>query len=67
MAWCRFRDAHIDALYPAENKALAYGSAYQRCRRMAIVALTRQRIEQLRQWMNGVAEGDVCAGSLPIY
>jgi uncharacterized protein YecT (DUF1311 family) len=65
VAWCRFRDARIEALYPAEDKALTYGSAYSHCRQSAIVAMTLPRIEQLRQWLEGVAEGDVCAGSRP--
>jgi hypothetical protein len=64
-AWERFRDAHLEALYPAEDKQLVYGSAYSGCRQMAAAALVRQRIEQLHPWLDGVAEGDLCAGSLP--
>ena len=64
-AWEQFRDAHLEALYPAQDKRLAYGSVYGRCRQMALAALTRQRIEQLHPWLDGVAEGEVCAGSLP--
>ena len=64
-AWKQYRDAHLEALYPAKDKRLAYGSVYGRCRQTALAELTRQRIEQLRPWLDGVAEGDVCAGSLP--
>jgi uncharacterized protein YecT (DUF1311 family) len=67
LAWRRFRDAQLEALYPAADKQLAYGSAYSGCRQMAMAVLTRQRIEQLRLWLIGVAEGDVCAGSLPTH
>ena len=35
-AWCRYRDAHLEALYPAEEKTLAYGSAYRQCRQIAL-------------------------------
>jgi hypothetical protein len=28
--------------------------------------LTRQRIKTLQQWLEGVEEGDVCAGSLKL-
>jgi uncharacterized protein YecT (DUF1311 family) len=66
-AWRGFRDAHLEALYPAENKVQYYGSAYGQCRQAAIVAITRPRIEQLRQWLEGMAEGDVCAGSRPFH
>jgi hypothetical protein len=27
--------------------------------------LTRARIEELRPWLDGVEDGDVCAGSIP--
>jgi uncharacterized protein YecT (DUF1311 family) len=64
-AWEQYRDAHLEALYPAQDKRLAYGSVYGRCRQTALAALTRQRIEKLRPWLDGVAEGEVCAGSLP--
>lgn len=65
-AWRRFRDAHVESLFPAEDKALVYGSVYSRCRQEAVLALTLQRTEQLRPWLDGVAEGDVCAGSRPL-
>ncbi len=64
-AWQRYRDAHLEALYPADDKMLEYGSAYRNCRRIALAALTRERIEHLRRWLQGVPEGEVCVGSLP--
>jgi uncharacterized protein YecT (DUF1311 family) len=64
-AWQHYRDAHLEALYPADDKMLAYGSAYRHCRQIAIAALTRERIKHLRQWLQGVPEGEVCVGSLP--
>jgi hypothetical protein len=27
--------------------------------------LTRERIKQLKKWLTGIEEGDVCAGTLP--
>ncbi len=64
-AWRAYRDAHLQALYPADDKTLAYGSAYRHCRQLAIAVLTRERIMHLRQWLQGVEEGEVCAGSRP--
>ena len=64
-AWRAYRDAHLEALYPADDKMLAYGSAYRHCRQIALAALTSERIKHLRRWLQGVPEGDVCAGSLP--
>ena len=64
--WQRYRDAHLEALYPADDKMLAYGSAYRHCRQIALAELTRERIKHLRKWLQGVPEGEVCAGSLPL-
>ena len=64
-AWQRYREAHLESLYPADDKMLAYGSAYRHCRKIASAALTRERINHLRLWLQGVEEGEVCAGSLP--
>ena len=63
-AWRRFAQAHLDALYPAPDKQSAYGSAYNYCREQAMIRLVRLRIEQLRPWMEGLEEGNVCAGSI---
>jgi uncharacterized protein YecT (DUF1311 family) len=63
-AWLTFRKAHLEARYPASDKRSAYGSIYPRCYQMAYVALTQTRIAQLQQWVDGVPEGEVCAGSI---
>ena len=64
-AWRAYRDAYLEALYPADDKMLAYGSTYRHCRRIALAELTRERIKHLRKWLQGVPEGEVCTGSLP--
>lgn len=63
-AWVAYRDAHLEAMYPGANKSLQYGSAYPMCRCYALAEATRERAEVLRRWVNGVEEGDVCAGSI---
>lgn len=63
-AWVAYRDAHLEAMYPAPNKSLAYGSAHPMCRCYALAEATRERAEVLRRWVDGVEEGDVCAGSI---
>src|SRR3712207_645303 len=35
-AWVAYRDAHLEALYPAPNKAVEYGSAHSMCRCYAL-------------------------------
>ncbi len=65
-AWLDFREAHVAALYPKADTPDAqyeYGSSLSMCLRLENAALTGPRIAQLRQWADGIEEGDVCAGS----
>lgn len=63
-AWIAYRDAQIEALYPAPNKRAEYGSVYPTCRCSALAALTTQRTDELKKWIDGAEEGDVCSGSI---
>jgi uncharacterized protein YecT (DUF1311 family) len=62
-AWLAFRDAELDALYPKDNKQ-QYGSAYPMCRCSELQFLTDARTKDLKRWIDGTTEGDVCADSL---
>lgn len=62
-AWLAFRDAELEALYPAQDKSAEYGSAYTSCRCLDEKRLVDQRIAQLEMWINVPAEGEVCRGS----
>lgn len=65
--WLQFRDAEVEALYPVgknENAGAQYGSSYPMCVGQAKARLTQQRTEQLKAWLDGAQEGDVCAGSI---
>ncbi len=61
-AWLAFTDAHLASLYP--NGAAAYGTVNRACRCQVKTDFTRERIKQLRQWLDGTPEGDVCGGSI---
>lgn len=61
-AWLAFRDAELEAIYPAVNKQVEYGSIYPTCNCLEQTALINQRIEQLSGWLDA-EEGDVCRGS----
>lgn len=63
-AWIAFRDAHLESLYPEPNKLQAYGSVNPVCRCGVLTELTAERTKQLKQWLNGAEEGDVCTGSV---
>ena len=62
-AWLNFRDAYLESLYPERDALSAYGSVNPACRCLVLAELTSERTKALRQWVNGVEEGDVCAGS----
>jgi uncharacterized protein YecT (DUF1311 family) len=61
--WLTYRDAHIESIYPSEDKASEYRSVYGMCYCTAKKELTEQRTKMLKQWVNGVREGDVYSGS----
>lgn len=63
-AWVAFRDAHLDALYPAADKQAEYGSMFSTCRCAALQELTEQRTKELQKWLDGVPEGETCRGSI---
>ncbi len=68
-AWIVYRDAHLESLFPLkpnDNPAQKYGSVYPVCRCNALARITRQRTTELKEWINGVEEGDVCAGSIKV-
>jgi uncharacterized protein YecT (DUF1311 family) len=63
-AWVAYRDAHLEALYPAVDKQAEYGSMYTTCRCAALQEVTEQRTKELQKWLDGVPEGETCRGSL---
>lgn len=61
-AWIRYRDAHLESLYPGD--ASQYGSINPMCRCLQLANITKERTKTLNQWVEGVEGGDVCAGSV---
>lgn len=65
-AWLAFREAHVAAVFPKADTPDAqyeYGSSLTMCMASLAADLTGPRIAQLRDWADGIEEGDVCAGS----
>jgi uncharacterized protein YecT (DUF1311 family) len=50
-AWVAFRDAQLQALYPAEDKQREYGSIYPMCYAIVVTAMTKERTAQLRKML----------------
>jgi uncharacterized protein YecT (DUF1311 family) len=63
-AWLKYRDAHVESIYPEADKLLQYGSVFGMCNCDAMKKLTEQRTAMLMKWIDGVQEGDVCSGSI---
>lgn len=63
LAWIKFRDAEIEAIYPEEDKLRNYGTVYPMCVNKILTKMTQQRLKELKLWLTGIQEGEVCAGS----
>jgi uncharacterized protein YecT (DUF1311 family) len=63
-AWIAFRDAEVDARFPHDPDD--YGSSLPMCQSLELAQLTSARVKQIKPWLNGVQEGDVCCGSYPV-
>lgn len=64
-AWLKWRDAEMAAIYPEQKQPGYYGSSFPGCWVGQLASLTRERTLKLRKWLDGVEEGEVCAGSIP--
>ncbi|MFZ1676950.1 MAG: lysozyme inhibitor LprI family protein [Saprospiraceae bacterium] len=59
--WITFRDAELQLKYPA---SAGYGSIQRMCYTLYQTDLTNERIRTLQIWLDGIEEGDACAGSM---
>ena len=64
--WLQFRDAEMKARYPAADAQLEYGSLFPVCYSNGMEELTKARTKQLRLWLTGIPEGDMCNGSVKV-
>jgi uncharacterized protein YecT (DUF1311 family) len=60
--WIKFRDAQVEMKYPEEP--WWYGSMYPMCVAGYLEKLTRDRINTLKEWLQGVEDGEGCGGSI---
>lgn len=61
--WIAFRDAEVRVKYPNRGSG-TYPSSHQMCWYSYLEDLTKKRTKELSVWINGIEEGDVCAGSV---
>ncbi|HEY6306878.1 MAG TPA: lysozyme inhibitor LprI family protein [Candidatus Angelobacter sp.] len=65
-AWLKYRDAQVEMKFPTSAKQTAettYGSVYPMCYAAYKAKLAKERTRELREWLVGIEEGDVCYGS----
>ena len=63
-AWIKYRDAHINAIWPAiETESRILGTAERMSIPMELEETTRQRIAVLLTWREGIEEGYVGSGT----
>lgn len=62
--WVKFRDAQVKMKYPPYKDAGE--SVLPMCRNFYLKELTTNRIKELKLWIDGVEEGDVCSGSIKL-
>ena len=60
-AWVKFRDAQLQMKFPPSTQA---GSVAPMCYASYKADLTQARTRELKVWLDGIEEGDVCAGSV---
>lgn len=63
--WLQLRDAEMKAKFP-EREDGYYGSVLPMCWYMHIKNLTIERTNQIKVWLDGIEEGDVCSGSVKV-
>ncbi len=61
--WITFRDAELKMKFP-ERPDNFYGSIHPVCIAGYLEKLTRERIKNLKVWLDGAMEGDACNGSV---
>ena len=61
--WIKFRDSEMKVKFP-DREGGYYGSIQPVCRYSYLEKLTKIRTNDLKVWLTGIEEGDVCSGSV---
>ncbi len=61
--WVQFRDAEMKVKFP-DREPGHYGSVQPMCWSLYKEELTRERLNALKVWLDGIEEGDVCSGTV---
>jgi len=61
--WVQLRDAEMKVKFPDREPGY-YGSVQPMCWSLYKEELTRERLNTLKVWLDGIEEGDVCSGTV---
>lgn len=64
LVWIQLLDADLELKYPHIDNHGYYGSILPMCMDQYKTSLILKRVAFLKQWLIGIEEGDVCAGSI---
>jgi len=67
LAWAQLRDADLEARFPVDEgdqPSQVWGSSYGMVAARFLADMTRARTTYLQQWLDGIDEGDLSAGSI---
>lgn len=64
VAWANYRDAQLNLVFPNRDDRLGYGTVLPMCWSVWKAKLTITRISELKLWIDGIEEGEVCGGSI---
>lgn len=66
-AWEVYRDRQLAMIFPyKDDPNVSYGTVFPMCWAIWKARLTMQRITELKLWVDGIKEGDVCRGSIRV-
>ena len=61
IVWIKFRDSEMKVKFP-DREVGYYGSVQPLCWNSYLERLTKARTNDLKVWLTGIEEGDVCSG-----
>ena len=64
LQWIKFRDTEVEMKYPEPDKQSSYGTMFPMCKYNYLTMLTVERTKKLNEWLNPIANGEGCSGSV---
>jgi uncharacterized protein YecT (DUF1311 family) len=67
LAWEVYRERQLAMIFPYKDDTKeGYGTVFPMCWAIWRARLTKQRITELKLWVDGIEEGEICRGSIRV-